>query len=83
MTKPTPVTIVRPYYTGPERFGRFIAQLTVLALRAWVVMILVPYAFNITPSYLQTLAAVYAFAWFFGVKDNSFGWARLATKEDI
>lgn len=78
-----PVTIVRPYYDVPERVSRFVAQLIVLALRAWVVMILVPYAFNITPGYWQTLAAVYAFSWFFGVKDSSFGWARLGTKDDI
>lgn len=83
MSKPIPVTIVRPYYRPAERFGRFLASVLAVAVRTWGLMLLAPAAFNINPSFAQAAAAIVAFSFFFGAKDLSFDWARLAKKEDI
>lgn len=83
MTKPIPVTITQPYRTPGEKVSDIVAQFIVLAIRAWIVMLLVPYAFNIEPSYWQTAAAILAFGNFFGLKDNHTSWSRLGKKEDI
>jgi len=57
MSKPLPVTIVRPKSSFPDTVGDLLASVITVASRAWIVMLLVPHFTPWHPSFWQTVAA--------------------------
>lgn len=66
--KGMPVYTVRPTLTNEARWANFISTLLALALAAWLVMLLLPLAFDVSWGYWRVLAAILVVRWTIGLK---------------
>lgn len=71
----TPVVIIRPERSTLQGFANFTGGLVVLAIRAWLLMLLLPVTvLPIAPGFWTCVATILAFSMFFGLKDGHLGW---------
>lgn len=71
----TPVVITRPERGLAHQTGSLIGGLLGVAIRAWLLMLLLPVTvLPIAPGFWTCAATILAFSMLFGLKDGHLGW---------